>query len=87
MAQIIPFFSISVIVILILLNKSRLIGFMALNHYTMEQSVLEGKIRYKYRQFGLTTTFVTVPVQLMAFAPGFSTGNSPFMWSFIRVLP
>ena len=52
---------------------------MARNHYTMEQSVLEGKIRYKYRQFGLTTTFVTVPVQLMAFAPGFSTGNSPFM--------
>ena len=24
---------------------------------------------HKYRQFGLTTTFVTVPVQLMEFAP------------------
>jgi hypothetical protein len=36
-------------------------------------------VHYKYRQFGFTTTFVTVPVQLMAFAPGFSTGNSPFM--------
>jgi hypothetical protein len=34
---------------------------------------------YKYCQFGLTTTFVTVPVQLIAFAPGFSLGNSPFM--------
>ena len=42
---------------------------------------------YKYRQYGLTITFVTVPVQLMAFAPGFSTGNSPFMWLFIRVVP
>ena len=37
--------------------------------YSMEQRVLEGRIRYKYRQFGLMTTFVTVPVQLMAFAP------------------
>ena len=53
----------------------------------MKRRVLEGRIRYKYRQFGLTATFVTVPVQLMAFAPGFSTGNSPFMWSFIRVVP
>jgi len=40
---------------------------------------MEGRIRYKYLQFGLTTTFVTVPVHDMAFAPGFSTGNSPFI--------
>ena len=42
---------------------------------------------YRYRQFGLTITLVTVPVQLMAFAPGCSTGKSPLMWSFIRVKP
>jgi len=48
---------------------------------------MEGRIRYKYLQFGLTITFVTVPVHDMAFAPGFSTGNSPFIWSFIRVVP
>ena len=30
---------------------------------------------YKYRQFGLTTTFVTAPVHDMAFAPGFSTSG------------
>ena len=44
-------------------------------------------IIYKYRQFGFATTFDTVPVQLTAFAPGFSTGNSPVMCSFIRVVP
>ena len=32
-------------------------------------------------------TFVTAPVHDMAFAPGFSLGNSPFMWSFISVVP
>ena len=49
------------------------------NKYSMEQGILEGRIRYKYRQFGLTTTFVTVPVHDMAFVPGFSTGKSPLM--------
>ena len=29
----------------------------------MEQQVLEGRICYKYRQFGLTITFATAPVQ------------------------
>ena len=48
-------------------------------HYTMNQRILEGRIRYEYRQFGLTTTLVTAPDQLMAFAPGFSTGKSPFI--------
>ena len=44
-------------------------------------------IIYKSRHFGFATTFDTVPVQLTAFAPGFSTGNSPVMCSFIRVVP
>ena len=36
-------------------------------------------------QFGCTSTFVTFPDQLMAFAPGLSTGNSPLMQPFMLV--
>ena len=38
-------------------------------------------------QFGCTSTFVTFPDQLMAFAPGLSTGNSPLMQPFMPRLP
>ena len=37
-------------------HKSRLISLMAHTHYTMNQGILKDKTRYKYRQFGLTTT-------------------------------
>ena len=30
---------------------------------------------------------VTFPDQLMPFKPGFNTGKSPDIWSFIRVVP
>ena len=43
-------------------------------------------IHYKHCQFGLTTTFVTVPVQLMAVMPGFSTGIFPFIPAIVRDL-
>jgi hypothetical protein len=33
------------------------------------------------------TTLVTFPDQLMPFRPGFSTGKSPDMWSFIKAVP
>ena len=38
-------------------------------------------------QFGCTSTFVTFPDQLMAFAPGLSTGNSPLMQLFMLRSP
>ena len=45
-----------------------------------------GKI-YRYLQLGLISTFVTSPVQLMAFWPGLRTGNSPLMALFMLAVP
>ena len=45
-----------------------------------------GKI-YRYLQFGFTSTFVTSPVQLMAFWPDLRMGNSPLMALFRPVVP
>ena len=41
----------------------------------------------KKRQFNLIIPFVTVPVQLIAFCPGFNAGNFLLMWPFIRLAP
>ena len=57
------------------------------NHFGITLAADMYITNYRYRQIGLTITLVTVPVQLMAFAPGCSTGESPLMWSFIRVKP
>ena len=42
---------------------------------------------HRYRHLGEMTTLVTFPDQLMPFRPGFSTGKSPDMWSFIKAVP
>ena len=52
------------------LHRSTFIGLIAIFYYTRFQVFSEGSERYKNRQFGVTTSRETVPVQVIAFSGG-----------------
>ena len=60
---------------------------LARNDYSRNQIFTEGNKRYKNRQFGVTTSRETVPVQLITLSPGGRYCGSPSTLSFRSVPP